>query len=222
MLIQFQLAVQRRVGIDNNVQPLLFATVKDKHGHVFNSAIGEVVNTAMVAAEAKVIIKGLDIHAHPGNLLAAAQQTEIAPQLFVAILLMAQRAAHDLGRLPQQLDKTLLIAHRQANRHGIRHHRRNAAQTTIHPCRHRHTEDQILLTTHSIGIRRQHADQQLRHTSPRLLCDVTQLCGALQRQDQRAATQAAAARSTALRQGNGIGQAGQLRLPIVAIALNTR
>src|SRR5260370_370018 len=173
--------------------------------------------------EIEPVVERFDIDAEPCDTPILADQAKAATQIFVAVLLMAQRLHYHSRDLCEQLGGGHLRRERQADGHHVGAHGNGAAQRSVDAPGHGHTEDQVTGAGSALIIGSDQADQYLRQANSSALAEFGKLPGSLSGQTTGAAPQVAAqaVAAPAARQCYRLGQMGQLLQPIVAISLET-
>src|SRR3979409_2620289 len=94
------------------------------------------------AAEIEPGIERFNIYAEPCDILIVTDQAKVATQIFVAILLMAQRLPYHSRDLCEQLGRGHLRREQYSDRHHVGAYGNSAAQTRDAPG-YGHAKDQV-------------------------------------------------------------------------------
>jgi len=154
--------VKRRIGVEVDAQTFAVPSIIDEDRQVLGRAVREIVRRHRMAGEAQIVVERLDIDHRGEELPIVGQEVEVAAQVLVPVALMAQDLANLLADFAQQrLDGHIGIDW-QPQRHGIRHHARDAALASVGARRDRQTDDQILDARRAVEIGGGGRDQHLR------------------------------------------------------------
>ncbi|KOG63149.1 hypothetical protein ADK76_11995 [Streptomyces griseoflavus] len=124
---EFGLAVPRVGTLEVDLQSGAVTPVADHHRQVLDRADRQVVGAGGRAGEAQPVVEVHDVDRGAGQLTPLTQQVEVAPEVFVAVALVPQRAAHLVGGVPYQFREAGVRADREPQRHLVRHHAGGAA-----------------------------------------------------------------------------------------------
>ena len=215
--LQFRAGVEPRVGVEVDAQAGAVGAVVDEDGQVLDLRVRQVVRRRPHPVEGELVVERLDVDGEPGELLVVVQQAEVASQVLVAVLLVPQGLAHRPGHLDEQRVGGGVLRHRQADRHGVGHHARDATHGAAHPRRHRQPEHEVLGAGHLEVVGGDQGDQRLRQADVHAAGPLAQPEHRGLRQQRGGAEQAAGRRGEAAGQGDRLRSIRHLRLPVGAV-----
>ena len=121
-----RLVVEVGVDVHGDAQARALGTVVDVDGQVVDGARGDVVDRAAVSGEPQVVLEGHDVDARPGQPALSSDESEVAPQLFVAVALVRQAGAQFAGDPYREVPQTVRRGDRHAQGQDVADHAGNA------------------------------------------------------------------------------------------------
>ncbi|ESU46945.1 hypothetical protein P376_5080 [Streptomyces sp. HCCB10043] len=180
--------VQLGAGVRGDLDPAVRGPVVDAERDVVEVAAAQRMGADLAVAEGEVVGVGDDVDDHAGE-VPAAYEPEVPEHVLVAVLLVAQGAAHLDGDLPYELLDGHRGADRQPDRQQIGRHARGLALGAAEPAEDGEGDDDVLGSRGPVEVHRGGRDRHAGDAGAQGACRGAQVGGGLGGHLRRAADQ---------------------------------
>ncbi len=181
-LVAVQVVAVVPVGAAVDVDPQAGAVVVHGDGQVVDRTVREVVQGGPVAAEPQVVVEGHHVEHRTGDAAAVGGQTEVVPDVFLAVPLVLEGRAQRLGDDRDQLGHALPRRHGDAQRHVVGQHAGGRQRQRRSTGSDGQSEDQIGESGDAVQVRRGDCDRPDRPVRTGFACRLPQAGRVVSRQ----------------------------------------
>lgn len=156
---QIVLAVQGGVGVELEAQ--VAAVEVDRDVEVLDRPGGQVVHLGLRAAEAQVVVEGLDVDHRPEQRAVHAHSPQVPAQLLTAVVLVPAQVANGFGGLRDQFVAGGSRGDAQAQRQDVDDHARHPQGDRAEPAHHRQAEQHVPRAGHAVHVGANRGDKRV-------------------------------------------------------------